>query len=176
MKEKWNSITNFPNYEASSLGRIRSTDRVVPNNSPSGRSGTRKLIGQVLKMPIGTHGYPCVNINHVSRLVHRLIAESFIDNPLRLRYVDHKNGNKSDNRVENLRWCSMKQNGMNSKKRLDSNTKYRGVSFSRNTNKWRVRIGKIQYGQFKSIEEAHSLWLEKMGELYPDFMRVDNSN
>ena len=52
--------------------------------------------------------------------VHRLVAEAFIPNPLGLRDVDHINGNKQDNRVENLRWVSHKENCNN------PNTKWRG--------------------------------------------------
>lgn len=42
--------------------------------------------------------------------VHRLVAKTFIPNPLNLAQVNHKNGNKSDNCVDNLEWCSNQQN------------------------------------------------------------------
>ena len=53
-------------------------------------------------------------------LIHRLVAEAFLPNPLGLRDVDHIDGNKSNNRVENLRWVSHKENCNN------PNTKRKG--------------------------------------------------
>ena len=53
--------------------------------------------------------------------VHRLVAEAFIPNPLGLRDVDHINGNRADNRIENLRWVTIKENSNN------PNTKWKGL-------------------------------------------------
>ena len=62
-------------------------------------------------------------------LIHRLVAETFIPNPLGLRDVDHIDGNKTNNRVENLRWVSHKENCNN------PNTRYKNV-YSSNRKVW----------------------------------------
>ena len=67
-------------------------------------------------------GYLQVGLGRIrnTALVHRLVAEAFIPNPLGLRDVDHIDGNKTNNRVENLRWVSHKENCNN------PNTKRKG--------------------------------------------------
>lgn len=70
---------------------------------------TRKLVGReqsggYLQVALSTKGVV------EDWLVHRLVATYFIDNPDRLEMINHKDGNKLNNRVENLEWCSSKQN------------------------------------------------------------------
>ena len=66
-------------------------------------------------------GYFQVDLSGIPKLVHRLVAETFIPNPENKPCVDHINGNKQDNRIENLRWVSHKENSNN------TNTKYKCV-------------------------------------------------
>jgi len=61
------------------------------------------------------HGYIRIWINGKYRFLHVLLAESFIDNPYNLPYIDHIDRNKLNNELSNLRWCSNAQNSQNRK-------------------------------------------------------------
>lgn len=111
-KEIWKDIPGCNGrYQASNLGRIRSTDKVVIQ-----RNGVlRKIKGKILKQSLLPCGYMYVTIAeeigkpHIKR-AHRLIAQTFIPNPLNLPQINHKNEDKADNRVENLEWCTIEYN------------------------------------------------------------------
>lgn len=111
--EQWKDI-NFEGYEVSSYGRVRSKDRYQTN--ADGKTYFYK--GKYLN-PTATKGrdgssYYVVNIRQHGianiMLVHRLVAEAFIDNPDNLPTVNHKDGDKQNNRVENLEWASYSEN------------------------------------------------------------------
>jgi hypothetical protein len=114
--EDWKKISVFGSeYEISSAGCIRSVDKKI---SVVRRNNYKPLIfsvkGQLLKSNKSKNGYIYININSYGLkkrvLAHRLIAEAFIPNPLKKPYVNHINGVKHDNRVENIEWVTASEN------------------------------------------------------------------
>lgn len=105
--ELWNSISIFKYYEASSLWRIRSIDRIIKSSKQY--QPTRFLKWKVLKLNLKKDWYLSVKINHKHYNVHRLIALSFLWEPM-WRQVNHKNKIRNDNRLENLEYVTSSEN------------------------------------------------------------------
>lgn len=97
--EEWKEIKDFPLYEVSTTGRIRkaTTKRIkVPEKSKIGYLTIRLSYGVAGK---GKH----LNI-------HKLVAEAFLDNPNNYPCINHIDGDKTNNNVSNLEWCSYSHN------------------------------------------------------------------
>ncbi len=102
--EQWKKICE--SYEVSNLGNVRSVDRVIKRNGKDAR-----IKGKKLSPNVGKTGYLSVQLRSGNRkYIHRLVAEAFIGFDNVLLEVNHKNGIKSDNRLENIEVVTHSQN------------------------------------------------------------------
>ena len=116
MLEIWRNIKDYEGiYEVSNLGRIKSISR----------NGTIKE-NRILK-PNKVMGYSQVGLQKYGtrkyKKIHRLVAEAFIPNPENKKEVNHKDGNKTNNCVDNLEWVTTSENQLHSYYELKNNIK-----------------------------------------------------
>lgn len=110
--EQWRDVPGWEGfYEVSDLGRVRSVQRVVKRSN----GWPQTVRSRVLLAPIGSHGYPRVNLSRpggkpVQLLVHHLVLEAFIGPRPAGTETLHGNGVRDDCRLTNLRWGTSVEN------------------------------------------------------------------
>lgn len=122
-EEAWKDIPNCDGlYQVSNLGNVKSLGRYVRVSDKLG--GRRKKKESLLKFEVCKNGYLRVSLNKDGGrkhfLVHRLVAEAFIPNPQNMPQINHKDEDKTNNRVENLEWCDAKYNSNYGKRTMKS--------------------------------------------------------
>lgn len=101
MEEVWKEIPGFDNYQVSNLGRVKSKKRILKlyENKRSGYLYTHLSQNKKTKV----------------MRVHRIVATVFIENKNNKLYINHIDGNKTNNCVSNLEWCTPKENSIHAR-------------------------------------------------------------
>lgn len=116
MERIWRPVKDYEEcYEVSNDGLVRSLDRMVPH---SRKGFFRREKGKPLSPATDGYGYFFVSLSSNGRKrlpkIHQLVAENFIGKPEGDYQVNHKSGDKKDNRVENLEYVTPKENTLHS--------------------------------------------------------------
>lgn len=143
--EQYKIINNFDDYEISNLRNVRNVKT-----------------GRILKQSTDKRGYNKIglwkNTKQTTLYLHRLLADAFILNPNNKPLIDHINGNKTDNSIENLRWCTVSENMHNRTINGNNTSGCKGVCFSKRTKKWLAQIKlnnkTISIGYYDKLEDA----------------------
>lgn len=176
--EEWRPIKGFEGlYEVSSLGRVRSVERDVPFRNETSHRGAR-----IKKTFISSGtGYEMVSLwkdgNNRLFTIHRLVATAFVPNPHKKEAIDHINTNRLDNRPENLRWCTNKENCNNPISLINYSKSHKGrVNDSLSIEKWKESRKKwkdseafVEFRQKRRERSKHILQLSKDGTVVNEF-------
>ena len=147
-EEIWKPIKDFEGYyEVSNIGRVRSLNYK--------RTGKEKILKNIEDYK----GYLEVGLTKNGKRkqfkVHRLVAEAFIPNPENKPCIDHINTVKSDNRVENLRWVTYKENSNNEKTLEKFKGENHHFSGKHHTEETKKKIGEAQKGENNHMYGKH---------------------
>lgn len=136
-EEIWKDIKGFDNYQISNLCRVKNVK-----------------FNRFVKPLLDKHGYTCVNLYKDGKmkhlLLHRLLAIAFIPNPENKPCVDHINTDRTDNRIENLRWVTNKENHNNPLSLVNHANASRGRVVSEEQKK---RQSEKMKGRFKGVRK-----------------------
>jgi hypothetical protein len=126
----------------------------------------------VLAGTLDSHGYVQISINRKSYLAHRL-AWQYVNGIWPIGRLDHINNIRNDNRIINLREATALSNSWNVARKRTNTSGYKGVSFRRETSKWRSRImvngSRKHLGEFDSPEAAHAAYCDAAKDFYGEF-------
>lgn len=166
MNEIWKDIQGYEGlYQVSNFGRVKSLDRMAKC-----RGGVYKLNKErIVFGGIGKYGYNTVCLRKENKrkylLSHRLVAINFIPNPENKPKVNHINGVKTDNSIENLEWCTVSENTKHGFDVLGRKMK-KGYEDKRSKSVMQVSLDGFLQNIFGSINEAANTLGFHSGTIY----------
>lgn len=138
--EEWKQIEGFPEYDVSSLGRVRRG-------------------GKILKGCPDKLGYMKISLSREGKItdgrIHRLVALAFLPNPENKPTVNHKDWNTSNNSIENLEWATALEQSNHRRPRKDS----RECIYKTKSGYWQIRIVSKGYATLEEAIEVRNLLL-----------------
>jgi len=169
-KEIWKDIPEYEGiYQVSNLGNVKS----LPRKNYSKYGVLRFLKGKVLANRPDGSGYFMVYLCKKGIMksfkIHQLVASIFLSHIPNgnILVVNHKNFNRSDNRLDNLNIVTMRENG--NQEHIKSSSKYVGVGWDKSRNKWTSKIwinGKTKnLGRFVNEYDAHLAYQKELSKL-----------
>lgn len=156
--EIWKDIKDYEDYQVSNQGNVKSL-----------KFGKELL----MKLSIDEHGYNFVQLSKKNRIkffrIHRLVYENFIGELVEDLVIDHINGITTQNNIENLQQISSRANINKGFTTKNTSSKYPGVTWQKQSNKWRSRItlnGKLKHlGYFHNEEEAAAVYQAELSKI-----------
>lgn len=156
LKEEWKDIPGYKGrYQASSHGQIKSLSRLIPCIHNAKRRIRERILSQHIMNANYYTAHICYDMNNKTMLVHRLVAMAFLSNPENKPEVNHKNGIRLDNRVENLEWVTSKENTAHA----------RGSGLFDNSGE-KHYLSKLTIKNVNSIRRNKNLTHKQLGEKY----------
>ena len=154
------SIDGYENYTVSTFGKVKNTKT-----------------GKILKSRLNRGGYLIIDLyeDRVKKThkIHRLVANAFIDNQDEKECVDHKNNDKTNNHINNLRFATANENQHNRKLSSNNTSNVKGVRFNKKAKKWHARIRidgiLIHIGYFTNLDDAKSARINRANEAFGEY-------
>jgi hypothetical protein len=168
--EVWKDVVGYEEiYEVSTKGRVRSAK---DKTTKSKLHGVRKWQQRILKQKTDKNGYKRVNLwkkgNYKTLLVHRLVADAFIKPADGKEYVNHVDGNPSNNYVENLEWCDHSENLIHAYENRLNQSPDPIILYNTITKEMKYFYGKAEASRFLGRNHGYISNLLKKGEAEVD--------
>lgn len=155
--------------KASHIARFKKNRLNGIGYNPSTGEFTRG--GEKIKQTPCKQGYTYINIGRIRLLAHKLayliVHDKYPD------IVDHINNDRKDNRINNLRVATSQQNNSNKKPRKNSTSKYKGVSWDKESGKWRAACNRKYLGKFHDEKEAARAYNKEAKKQHGEFAYIN---